>query len=258
MLTRERRLQAFQALSQNQIVNSSGSDFRCEITNEDDSNITIAIRGVVGDYFEENDHATVVAKLEANPTKNVTLRVNSMGGSVFDGFGIANALLAHEGEVTAIIEGVAYSAASFLVLAADKVVAFKASTYGIHRSLTLTYGNQVEHQATIERLNAIDEILIELYVEKTGLPEAEIIDLIDGTADGTMLKAVDAHAKGFVDEIYSPPKKSKDKKTADSPAKSEAATSTFAEIKAQREVMLRRREAEESRRRVQNLLDKLA
>jgi len=207
MLNRERRRQAFSNIWNGD--ENVDQNISYDIVNKAEGKIEIAIRGVVGDLSEECDHSSVVEALKDDPKANVTLYVNSMGGSVFDGFGIMNALLAHEGEVTAVIEGVAYSAASFLVLAADRVCAYKASTFGVHRSLTFTYGNQKAHAATIERLNAIDEILIELYVEKTGLSTEEIENLLDGTSDGTMLKASEAKEKGFIDEVLEPKKKKK-------------------------------------------------
>jgi ATP-dependent Clp protease, protease subunit len=207
--------QKFDALAKSQPTNArGGSDFRAEITDEDGDSITISLRGTVGDSWEENDHESIVSQLEASPEKDVVLHINSLGGAVFDGFGIANALISHQGTVTAIIEGVAFSAASFIAIAADKVVMHKASTYGIHRSLTLTHGNSLEHKATIEWLDAIDEILIDMYVEKTGKTPEEIVAILDGTVDGTIYTAKNAVKEGFADEVYEP-KKKKTKKAAE-------------------------------------------
>jgi len=144
----------------------------------------------------------VVEALQKSPRAKVKLYINSMGGSVFEGFGIANALLEHEGFVTAIIEGVAYSAATFPLLVADKVIAHKASTVGIHRSMVLTMGNQIEHLAAVQQLDAIDGILIDLYSAKTGLKREAIIQLLDATIDGTMMPSKQALSLGFVDELF--------------------------------------------------------
>lgn len=208
-----KNLNAFRALAKAQPTNGpQGSDIRCEIVNESEDAITISIRGTVGDYWESNDHKTIVDQLEASPKKKLKLHINSLGGSVFDGFGIANAVVAHEGESEAIIEGVAFSAASFIAIACDKVTMHKASTYGIHRSLTLTYGNSKDHEATQEWLNAIDDVLVDMYVDKTGKSKDEVIALIDGTRDGTIMTAKEALAAGFADAIYEPKKSGKPKK----------------------------------------------
>ncbi len=207
-MTKQRRvaLQAAFAAKAIKVPEASGeaSDFRCEVTSQGEDGITLTLRGTVGDGWVGNDHVSVSDALEANPTAPVTMHINSLGGSVFEGFGIANALLSHEGEVTAIIEGVAYSAATFPLLVADKVIAHKASTVGIHRSMVLTMGNQVEHAAAIQQLDAIDSILIDMYVAKTGISVEGIVEMLDATIDGTMMSSKEALAKGFVDEIYTP------------------------------------------------------
>ena len=197
---RSNALKAFQAV---QAPKASGpSDFICQITSQSDEEIVLSLRGDVGDAWEQNDHATVVEALQGNPKAKVTMYINSMGGSVFEGFGIANAIVAHEGEVTAVIEGVAYSAATFPLLVADKVIGHKASTVGIHRSMVLTMGNQIEHAAAIQQLDVIDGILIDLYSAKTGLKPEAIIQMLDATIDGTMMSADKAVSLGFVDEIF--------------------------------------------------------
>src|SRR4029077_12753927 len=53
---------------------------------------------------------------------NISLRINSPGGDVFDGVAIHNALKNHKATVTAHVDGIAASAASFIAMAADKIV----------------------------------------------------------------------------------------------------------------------------------------
>jgi len=221
------KLKAF--LASKDIKGSSSSQFQASAVNGEDT-ITITVRGTVGDPWDENDHTSVAEMLEANPTKPVVLKVNSLGGSVFDGFGIANALMAHEAEVTAIIEGVAYSAASFLVLTADIVRAYKTSTYGVHRSWTATVGNQKDHQSTIDDLEVIDNLVIDMYVDKTGLDRGDVVALVDGNTDGTMLSATKALELGFVDEIIEPKKKK-----ANDDGEENSSSKEFASARAERQ-----------------------
>jgi len=203
----ERRAKAFAEFKNLAQPKTESSDFTCHLDNgSDGGEIVLTVRGVVGDEWEENDHKTVVEALQAAPDAKVTLYVNSMGGSVFDGFGIFNALSSHKGEVTAIIEGIAYSAASFLVLAADKVIAHEVSAYGLHRAMRATFGNQVDHRGSIQQLDTIDTILIDLYSAKTGMKADEIVAMLDADTDGTMLTAKAALEMGFVDEIFDPKK----------------------------------------------------
>ena len=52
----------------------------------------------------------------------LTVRINSPGGSVFDGVAIYNALKRHDARVTVWIDGIAASIASVIAMAGDEVV----------------------------------------------------------------------------------------------------------------------------------------
>jgi ATP-dependent Clp protease protease subunit len=56
------------------------------------------------------------------PVAELTLRINSLGGSVFDGVAIYNALKRHDARVTVWIDGIAASIASMIAMAGDEVV----------------------------------------------------------------------------------------------------------------------------------------
>jgi ATP-dependent protease ClpP protease subunit len=62
----------------------------------------------------------------------IDLQINSPGGSVWDGYAIYNALKAHPATITAHVIGIAASAASFIAMAADEVVAYRPSEMMIH------------------------------------------------------------------------------------------------------------------------------
>ena len=97
-----------------------------KLTNATDESVDIDIYGDIGeDVFGESD-TSVGAKafldmLRDASGKAIDLHVNSGGGSVFDAFAMMTALANHDGRVTAHVDGVAASAASFLLAAADEV-----------------------------------------------------------------------------------------------------------------------------------------
>jgi len=62
----------------------------------------------------------------------LTLRINSPGGSVFDGIAIYNALKRHPAKVTVTVEGLAASIASVILCAGDEVVMPKNALIMIH------------------------------------------------------------------------------------------------------------------------------
>ena len=62
----------------------------------------------------------------------LTLRINSPGGSVFDGIAIYNALKRHPAKVIITVEGLAASIASVILCAGDEVVMPKNALIMIH------------------------------------------------------------------------------------------------------------------------------
>ena len=56
------------------------------------------------------------------PVAELTLRINSPGGSVFDGVAIYNALKRQDARVTVWIDGIAASIASMIAMAGDEIV----------------------------------------------------------------------------------------------------------------------------------------
>ena len=48
-------------------ASATGKDFRCEIVAEDESEIVLAIRGVVGDGELQNDHGSIAEVLSVTP-----------------------------------------------------------------------------------------------------------------------------------------------------------------------------------------------
>lgn len=100
----------------------------------------------------------------------LNIYVNSPGGSVF----VASAMTAmleraKERGVTvnAYVDGLAASAASFLIMAADNIIMYKNSMIMVHKPMSYAWGNANDLQSTIDALNTIEEsVMIPLYEKK--------------------------------------------------------------------------------------------
>ncbi|MCO8124502.1 Clp protease ClpP [Stieleria sp. TO1_6] len=180
----------------------AGKQLQIKIQNGDNGAEILIYEQIGEDYWGDGISArSVVDFLNANRQKPVEVRINSPGGFVYDGLTIYNAMASHSGRVTVTIEGLAYSAASFIAMAGDHVRMYPASDIGIHRASVITIGNQKDHQASREWLATIDEHLIDIYQAKSGRPRKEIVGWIDGVSDGTVFSAAQAKQIGFCDEI---------------------------------------------------------
>ncbi len=132
-------------------------------------------------------------------TGDITVEVNSVGGSVYQGIEIFNSLHSYtKGKVTTVNTSMAASMASYILLVGDTVKAYSNATYMIHNALTYAYGNAKELRKVAKQLDGLSNIIAEKYVSKTGKPIHEIKQMMD---DETFLYGNEMLDEGFVDEI---------------------------------------------------------
>jgi ATP-dependent Clp protease protease subunit len=139
------------------------------------------------------------AKLMAEMTGPVTVRLNSPGGDVFGGRAIAQAIRGYQGEVTVQIDGLAASAASTIAVAGDKVIGAPDAMMMIHEAWTFTVGNKRDHISTSELLSKIDDSIAEGYAAKAG--EKADTDWANLMEKESWFTAAEALNLGLIDEI---------------------------------------------------------
>ena len=156
-----------------------------------------------GGWFDDGISGADVAALlrEAGPGP-LNVRINSGGGDVFDGVAIHSLLARHPGTVTAYVDGLAASAASFIMLAGDRIVAARNSFIMIHDAMTMTYGNSETHAKAIELLDKVSANIADMYAERAGEDAAYWRNLMTVNGeDGTWYTGQEAMDVGLVDEI---------------------------------------------------------
>ena len=139
-------------------------------------------------------------ELDAITVPNITLRVNSPGGEIFDSLAIFNAIREHPATVTARVDGLAASMASVIALAADRVEMADNAFYMIHNPWSLVVGNAADMRKEADILDKVTGSLLSIYGEKTGLPEDELQALLGAETWFTAAEALEA---GFVDAVDS-------------------------------------------------------
>lgn len=142
-----------------------------------------------------NKVKNALASARGGPVEAV---VNSFGGSVYAGSEIYTMLREHPGEVTVKIPGIAASAASVIAMGADKVIISPTAQIMIHNASTVTDGDNRDHTQVAEFLSNVNQSIANAYVDKTGLPLEEVLELMDAE---TFFTAQQAKDKGFADEI---------------------------------------------------------
>ncbi|WMT19154.1 head maturation protease, ClpP-related [Parageobacillus toebii] len=130
--------------------------------------------------------------------KDITVWIDSYGGSVFAAAGIYNALKEHDGKVTVKIDSKAMSSASVIAMAGDEVLMSPMAVMMIHNPLTTAYGNMHDLRKVADILDTVKESIVNAYALKTGRSRSKISQMMD---DETWMSANVAVKEGFADGI---------------------------------------------------------
>lgn len=150
------------------------------------------------DYFGESVSAiSVKAQLDRMPAGDLSIRINSPGGSVFDGFAIYNLIKQYKGDVTVYVDGLAASAASVVAMAGDKIVMADNALMMIHDPWAMSMGTAEEMRQTAGLLDKIKDSIVGTYASKTGMDAEKIAQMM---ADETWMNATEAQSMGFATE----------------------------------------------------------
>lgn len=137
-------------------------------------------------------------ELQALDVETIHLRVNSPGGSVFEGIAIANGLRNLDATVVVHIDALAASIASVIALAGDEVLMADNAFLMIHEAWTLSVGNAAQLRADADLLDKIGGSIVDAYVKKTGASVAKVKAWMQAE---TWFSAQEAKDEGFIDAI---------------------------------------------------------
>ncbi len=136
------------------------------------------------------------ALLKANG-ENVDICINSGGGDVFAASEIYAKIQKYSGNVQIHVIGLAASAASVIMCAANSDISI-TSMVMIHNVSSCTSGNFSEFAHESEILRQADKAICQAYVNKTGKSEIEMLTLMDKETWFTAKEAVEL---GLCDKI---------------------------------------------------------
>ena len=126
----------------------------------------------------------------------INLRINSPGGSVFDGVAIYNALKRHPARLEVDVDGVAASIASVIAMAGDEIRMAANSLMMIHDPYGMCGGNSEEMRKTADLLDQIKGVIVDTYAKRTGMA-ADVLAVM--MSEETWMTAAEAQQHGFSD-----------------------------------------------------------
>ena len=160
--------------------------------NKDSVDMLIYGSIVGGEKYEETDVTITdfIRDLESLPsnTKELNMRINSPGGSVFTSVSMMNQLKRLKSEkkitVNAYIDGIGASSASMLPMVADNIYMYENSFLMIHKPMASAFmANSLEMKETAELLDQVEaRTLIPAYKSKgtSELTDEKISELLNG------------------------------------------------------------------------------
>lgn len=144
------------------------------------------------------DAKDFIRTLNEIETANIVLHINSPGGDVFAARAITTAIQQHSSIITAQIDGLCASAATYVSAACSNVTMADGGFYMIHEGWTMAVGNKRDMNKTADLLQKVDESILNDYEKKTGQSRDQLSEWM---AAETWFSASEAKDYGFIDAI---------------------------------------------------------
>lgn len=142
----------------------------------------------------------VATKIEqAGDFERIHLRINSGGGSPFEGVTIYNLLRSQQKPIHVFVDGVAASAASVVAMSGDRISMGEGSMMVVHQAWGIQTGNSATMRKFADALDVVSGSMADIYVARTGLSSEKVKAIMDAE---TWLKAQEAIDAKFADDVF--------------------------------------------------------
>ncbi len=131
-------------------------------------------------------------------SRTINLRINSPGGSVTEGAAMLSALDEFPGRIEVDIDGLAASAATFVMMAGDVIRAASNALVMIHNPYGGVMGGAEDMRRTADLLDKVTEQILDTYARKSSLTRDQ---LRAAMAAETWWTGQEAAEVGFVDKV---------------------------------------------------------
>ena len=174
-----------------------------KVTAQSETDAEILLYDMISDTDSENwgiiNAKGLISKVKAlGNVQNITLRINSVGGDVFEAQAMYSYLKSHPANITVRVDGLAASAASVVAMAGDKVIMPTNALMMIHNPSGGVWGEAEDMRDTAEILDKIRDTIANVYMARTGLDREKVVSMMDSE---TWLTATEAHELKFCDEV---------------------------------------------------------
>jgi len=165
----------------------------------------IAIIGNISSWRNSaNEFQEKLVGIKGNGITDVEIYINSFGGSVFEANEISNIILGFEGKIDFVLGAVCASAATIII--AQVIVQrpevtvnqYRNGQFMIHNVSAEVDGEIKDIESALQLMRNLQKNAVDAYVAQTGIPEKEIIAMMDRE---TWMTANEALQKKFITGI---------------------------------------------------------
>ena len=180
------------------------------VLNADGAKATIRIYDEIGWFgITAENFAAELSEITAD---EIEVQIASLGGDVFDGIAIYNALRTHDARITTRVDSMAASIASVIAQAGDHRIMLTGSQMRIHEAWGFAIGNASDMRDLADILDKQTDVIASIYAERADSDRSDFRDLMEGETWFTDEEAVEA---GLADEVVKPARQDKPEDRAD-------------------------------------------
>lgn len=154
-------------------------------------------------YIWNGDANYVISQIQStlDGYTSVDIHVHGPGGSVIDGNMIMNAIKISKAKVTMIIDGLAASMYSQIILSGDTIKMASNGFIMVHAPQGGAYGTKEDLRSTAKVLESMEKTFLKAYSKRTGREEKKLEDWLK---NDNWFDAEEALKEGLIDEIIDP------------------------------------------------------
>jgi ATP-dependent Clp endopeptidase proteolytic subunit ClpP len=161
------------------------------------------VYGLLGDDEGMVSAAAFVQAFKALEAQSpeIHIRINSGGGSIFEGVAIYNCISSSKADVTTYVDGMAASMASILALAGKRCLMANTARMMTHKAKGSVTGGAQAMRTNADLMDSLEDTMAGIYAAKCGMDKTKAKETFMGETDKWMT-AQQALALKLIDGVY--------------------------------------------------------
>lgn len=137
--------------------------------------VAVLLYGGIGQQDKVESSAVVAEIMQLTEKyKNIDIRINSLGGEVFAGMAIFNALRTSSANINIYVDGVAASMAAVIALCGRPLHMSRYSRLMLHQVSGGVMGTADEIRSYADQIDSLNDVLVSVVSERSQLPAEEV------------------------------------------------------------------------------------